>query len=73
MSVSFFQLANFQDRVGKLEQEKEHWMLELQLLQIKYDNEIQVKCNIILWDCFSEIQAPQPIVGGVERDQNSDT
>jgi hypothetical protein len=28
--------------VGKLEQEKEHWMLELQLLQIKYDNEIQV-------------------------------
>ena len=73
MSVSFFQLANFQDRVGKLEQEKEHWMLELQLLQIKYDNEIQVKCNIILWDCFSKIQAPQPIVGDVERDQNSDT
>ncbi|XP_034324511.2 protein phosphatase 1 regulatory subunit 21 isoform X1 [Magallana gigas] len=35
------QLANFQERVGKLEQEKEHWMLELQLLQIKYDNEIQ--------------------------------
>ncbi|XP_048734346.2 protein phosphatase 1 regulatory subunit 21-like isoform X2 [Ostrea edulis] len=35
------QLVTFQQRVGKLEQEKEHWMLELQLLQIKYDNEIQ--------------------------------
>ncbi|XP_062574127.1 protein phosphatase 1 regulatory subunit 21-like isoform X1 [Saccostrea cucullata] len=35
------QLVTSQQRVGKLEQEKEHWMLELQLLQIKYDNEIQ--------------------------------
>ncbi|XP_052106743.1 protein phosphatase 1 regulatory subunit 21-like [Mytilus californianus] len=35
------QLTTFQQRVGRLEQDKEHYMLELQLLQIKYDNEIQ--------------------------------
>ena len=32
----------FQQRVNKLEQEKEHWMLELQLLKIKYENELTV-------------------------------
>ncbi|XP_076463596.1 protein phosphatase 1 regulatory subunit 21-like isoform X2 [Babylonia areolata] len=35
------QIAVFQDKVGKLEQEKEHYVLELQLLKIKYDNEQQ--------------------------------
>ncbi|KAJ8308525.1 hypothetical protein KUTeg_013399 [Tegillarca granosa] len=35
------QLITSQQRVNKLEQEKEHWMLELQLLQIKFDNETQ--------------------------------
>ncbi|KAK3093160.1 hypothetical protein FSP39_012055 [Pinctada imbricata] len=35
------QLSDFQQRVSKLEQDKEHWMLELQLLQIKFDNETQ--------------------------------
>ncbi|KAL8589753.1 hypothetical protein ACOMHN_027261 [Nucella lapillus] len=35
------QITAFQERVGKLEQEKEHWVLELQLLKIKYDNEQQ--------------------------------
>ena len=36
------QIAMFQEKVGRLEQEKEHWVLELQLLKIKYDNEQQV-------------------------------
>ncbi|XP_069115065.1 protein phosphatase 1 regulatory subunit 21-like [Argopecten irradians] len=35
------QLTSAQTRVNKLEQEKEHWMLELQLLQIKHDKETQ--------------------------------
>ncbi|KAL5009078.1 hypothetical protein ScPMuIL_014659 [Solemya velum] len=35
------QITSFQQRVSKLEQDKEYWMLELQLLQIKYDNELQ--------------------------------
>ena len=36
------QITMFQEKVGRLEQEKEHWVLELQLLKIKYDNEQQV-------------------------------
>lgn len=36
------QILVFQERVGRLEQEKEHWVLELQLLKIKYENEQQV-------------------------------
>ncbi|XP_070180531.1 protein phosphatase 1 regulatory subunit 21-like isoform X2 [Littorina saxatilis] len=35
------QITVFQEKVGRLEQEKEHWVLELQLLRIKYDNEQQ--------------------------------
>ncbi|XP_052823648.1 protein phosphatase 1 regulatory subunit 21 [Octopus bimaculoides] len=35
------QLQTFQQKVGKLEQQKEHYMLELQLLKMKYENEIQ--------------------------------
>ncbi|XP_033104032.1 protein phosphatase 1 regulatory subunit 21-like [Anneissia japonica] len=33
------QLATNADKVSRLEQEKEHWLLEAQLLQIKYDKE----------------------------------
>jgi protein phosphatase 1 regulatory subunit 21 len=36
------QITVFQEKVSRLEQEKEHWVLELQLLKIKYDNEQQV-------------------------------
>nr|KAG5691615.1 hypothetical protein BaRGS_023786 [Batillaria attramentaria] len=35
------QIVVFQEKVGRLEQEKEHWVLELQLLRIKYENEQQ--------------------------------
>lgn len=35
------QITTFQQKINKLEQEREHWMLELQLLKIKYENEIQ--------------------------------
>ncbi|PVD26203.1 hypothetical protein C0Q70_13872 [Pomacea canaliculata] len=35
------QILVFQERVGRLEQEKEHWVLELQLVKIKYENEQQ--------------------------------
>ncbi|WAR29240.1 PPR21-like protein [Mya arenaria] len=33
------QIEAFQQRVGRLEQEKEHWMLEHQLLKIKFEHE----------------------------------
>ena len=36
------QLATSSDKITKLEQEKEHWLLEAQLMQIKYDKELQV-------------------------------
>ncbi len=39
------QVVSFHDRLTKLEQEKEHWMLESQLLQMKYEKEIQVRNN----------------------------
>ena len=42
------QIAMFQEKVGRLEQEKEHWVLELQLLKIKYDNELQVGSGRII-------------------------
>ena len=32
-----------QEKVSKLEQDKEHWMLESQLLQIKHEKELQVR------------------------------
>ncbi|GAB1597704.1 protein phosphatase 1 regulatory subunit 21-like [Argonauta hians] len=35
------QLQTFQQKVSKLEQQKEHYMLELQLLKMKHENEIQ--------------------------------
>ncbi|KAL4238560.1 hypothetical protein ACF0H5_003267 [Mactra antiquata] len=35
------QIETFQQKVTKLEQEKEHWMLEHQLLKIKFENETE--------------------------------
>jgi len=35
------QVVTFQDKLTKLEQDKEHWMLEAQLLQMKYEKEVQ--------------------------------
>ncbi|XP_013411783.1 protein phosphatase 1 regulatory subunit 21 [Lingula anatina] len=35
------QVTNFQERTKKLEQDKEHWMLESQLMKMKYDKEMQ--------------------------------
>ncbi len=37
-----FQVSSFQAKLSRLEQEKEHWMLESQLLQMKYEKEQQV-------------------------------
>jgi protein phosphatase 1 regulatory subunit 21 len=45
------QITVFQEKVGRLEQEKEHWVLELQLLKIKYDNEQQVRTGHYLVGC----------------------
>ena len=39
---SLSQVVTFQERLSKLEQEREHWMLESQLLQMKYEKEQQV-------------------------------
>ena len=36
------QVLAFQERVRKLEQEKEHWMLESQLVQVKMEKEKKV-------------------------------
>lgn len=35
-------IAVTHERVSKLEQAKEHWMLESQLLQVKYEKEVKV-------------------------------
>eukprot|EP00057_Strongylocentrotus_purpuratus_P028224 XP_011682698.1 PREDICTED: protein phosphatase 1 regulatory subunit 21-like [Strongylocentrotus purpuratus] len=37
------QVASSSSRIARLEQEKEHWVLEAQLMQIKYDREMQQK------------------------------
>lgn len=37
-----FQVVSLQEKVNKLEQDKEHWMLESQLVQVKLDKEKQV-------------------------------
>nr|XP_054759220.1 protein phosphatase 1 regulatory subunit 21-like [Lytechinus pictus] len=42
------QVASSSSRIARLEQEKEHWVLEAQLLQIKYDREIQVCDQMVL-------------------------
>ncbi|CAH1793023.1 unnamed protein product [Owenia fusiformis] len=34
------QVSEFQDKVSQIEQEKEHWMLESQLLKIKHEKEV---------------------------------
>ena len=39
---SLKQIAVTHERISKLEQAKEHWMLESQLLQVKYEKEVQV-------------------------------
>lgn len=36
------QIVSLQERLSRLEQEREHWMLETQLMQMKYDKESQV-------------------------------
>lgn len=37
------QVTKLNSKATKLEQEKEHWMLEAQLLQIKYDKQAKVR------------------------------
>jgi len=36
------QIVSLQERLSRLEQEREHWMLETQLMQMKYEKEAQV-------------------------------
>lgn len=36
------QVKSFNERITRLEQDKEHWMLEAQLLQMKYEKEKMV-------------------------------
>ena len=39
-----------QEKMSRLEQEKEHWMLESQLLQMKYEKEQQVSdLDLLTW------------------------
>ena len=44
----YLQVVTFQEKLSKLEQEKEHWMLESQLLQMKYEKEQQVGAYVIV-------------------------
>jgi len=58
----FLQITATHERVTKLEQDKEHWMLESQLLQVKYEKEVKV-CALSI---ISQRQIPPP-VGQVAR------
>ncbi|XP_030854824.1 protein phosphatase 1 regulatory subunit 21 isoform X2 [Strongylocentrotus purpuratus] len=40
------QVASSSSRIARLEQEKEHWVLEAQLMQIKYDREMQKSAEL---------------------------
>ena len=42
MITCYFQVVGYQEKICKLEQEKEHWMLESQLIEMKYTKECQV-------------------------------
>ena len=53
----FLQIAATHERVTKLEQDKEHWMLESQLLQVKYEKEVKV-CALSI---ISQRQIPSPV------------
>jgi len=41
-AISLWQIAATHEKVSKLEQAKEHWILESQLLQVKYEKEVKV-------------------------------
>ena len=43
------QVTSFHERVSRLEQEKEHWMLEAQLLQMKFEKEKMVIKKIYIY------------------------
>ncbi|XP_046575666.1 protein phosphatase 1 regulatory subunit 21-like [Haliotis rubra] len=64
------QVSVFQQRCGKLEQEKEHWMLELQLLKIKYENEVQ-KSKTLEKDLLSLNNSDK--VGSIEDNLDTQT
>ena len=36
------QVVSLQDKLTRLEQEREHWILETQLMQLKYEKAAQV-------------------------------
>ncbi|KAK6182799.1 hypothetical protein SNE40_010399 [Patella caerulea] len=65
------QIERFQQRVGSLEQEKEHYMLELQLLKIKYENEIhkykQLEKEISLLKRNGITDTPNDIESNMEK------
>lgn len=44
--VYVIQVLNLQNKLTRLEQEREHWILETQLLQMKYDKAAQV-CGVL--------------------------
>ncbi|XP_052768340.1 protein phosphatase 1 regulatory subunit 21-like [Mya arenaria] len=78
------QIEAFQQRVGRLEQEKEHWMLEHQLLKIKFEHEeektrklekemensTQVEQVTSIQD---NVEAPRPVRKGTDSDKRLDT
>lgn len=66
----FLQIAATHERVTKLEQDKEHWMLESQLLQVKYEKEVKV-CALSI---ISQRQIPPPVgqVAPVLTDSDSE-
>jgi len=40
--IVWWQIVSLQERLSRLEQDREHWKLETQLMQMKYEKEAQV-------------------------------
>ena len=60
------QVKRLNTKATKLEQEKEHWMLEAQLLKIKYDKLQKVRIPLETWltPCFVLCMYPYVMTTG---------
>ncbi|KAH3853404.1 protein phosphatase 1 regulatory subunit 21-like [Dreissena polymorpha] len=77
------QIETFQQKVSRLEQEKEHWMLEHQLLKIKLEHEEQKSRKLeseletasrveAVTSIHDNIEAPKPVRKGTDSDKRLD-
>ncbi|XP_053375955.1 protein phosphatase 1 regulatory subunit 21-like isoform X1 [Mercenaria mercenaria] len=77
------QIETFQQKVSKLEQEKEHWMLEQQLMKIKFENETEKNKKLEkelensshveqITSIQDNIETPVPVRKGTDSDKRLD-